>query len=209
MNETLETIVDPSVSRAKFAREVAAYRAMEEVYIRQGWWMVKADYPEVLIVFGTAHLKPPLVAFGALLDFTNYDLWPPSVKLVNPFTQVPFKATELPTVLPRRQMARPLDNTTTNTPGSPASLVPSQAGQIILQPMIVHNPPDGEPFLCLPGTRAYHEHPSHSGDSWLLHRGRGEGTLSFILNTLYTYGVTPMMFHVHIQLAVNLERVPE
>jgi hypothetical protein len=33
------------------------------------------------------------------------------------------------------------------------------------------HPTTQQPFLCLRGTREYHEHPQHSGDSWMLYRG--------------------------------------
>ena len=58
----------------------------------------------------------------------------------------------------------------------------------------MRGPHDSEdvPFLCIPGVREYHEHPAHSGDSWLLHKGSGEGTLYFLLNTIYRYGVEPI-----------------
>ena len=206
MSKPAEVLVDPRVSRTKFDREIAEYRALEDTYIRQGWWLVKAEFPEVFVVFGTAHMKPHAVAFGATIDFTNYDLYPPSVKIVDPFTRVPYKMEELPTHMLRRHLVRPEGET---TPTGPATTPPSPAAQQVftLQGMMMHDPPDGEPFLCLPGTRAYHEHPSHTGDSWLLRRGRGEGKLYFLLNTLHRYGVWPLV-HV-VQVLAHPQRVPE
>jgi Predicted metal binding domain len=54
-------------------------------------------------------------------------------------------------------------------------------------------------FLCLPGTRAYHEHPAHSGDPWELHRKTGEGRLFALLETVWRYGAAPMD-----QLKINI-----
>lgn len=208
MRAITDALVDPEVSRSKFEREIADYRGLGDAHIRKGCWMIRAEFPEVFMIFGTPHLKPPVVIFGALLDFTNYDLWPPSVKLVNPFSRLPYKWDELPTHMLRRVVSRP----PTNTPEAAADGQPTPTGtapteEVSIQPMMMPNPPDGEPFLCLPGTRAYHDHPSHSGDSWLLHRGQGEGKLFHLLNTLYTYGAMPAMFGV--QLVVPLQRVPE
>ncbi|MDQ5827161.1 MAG: hypothetical protein M3441_23605 [Chloroflexota bacterium] len=187
MAET-ELLVDPAVSRAKFAREVAEYRKIEDDLLRRGWWMLRAEHPEVFVVFANPALKPPAVIFGALLDFSNYDLWAPSVKLVDPFTREPYKAKELPTVLKRR--------TVSQVPPEVAAMIQQQGGEV---PEIVQDDPlmqwytlEDEPFLCLPGIREYHEHPAHSGDSWLLHRDRGEGRLYFILEKLYKYGVQPI-----------------
>lgn len=187
MAET-ELLVDPAVSRAKFERELAEYRKLEDDHMRRGWWMLRAAYPEVFVVFANSALKPPSVIFGALLDFTNYDLWAPSVKLVDPFTREPYKAKELPTVLKRR--------TVQQVPPEIIALVQQQGAeppQIVQDdPLMQWYSPDGVPFFCLPGVREYHEHPAHSGDSWLLHRDRGEGKLYFILEKLYKYGVQPI-----------------
>lgn len=187
MAETV-LLVDPAVSRAKFDREVAEYRMIEDDHLRRGWWMLRAEYPEVFVVFANPVLKPPAVIFGALLDFTNYDLWAPSVKLVDPFTREPYKANELPTILKRRTVHQ-----------APPELVAMLRQQGAEPPQIAQDDPlmqayspDDVPFLCLPGIREYHEHPAHSGDSWLLHRDRGEGKLYFILEKLYRYGVQPI-----------------
>lgn len=181
-------LVDPAVSRAKFDREVAEYRKLEDDYLRRGWWMLRAEYPEVFVVFANSTLKPPAVIFGALLDFTNYDLWAPSVKLVDPFTREPYKAKELPTVLKRRivQPAPPELVAMLKQQGDESEEIAHD------DPLMQWYSPDDVPFLCLPGVREYHQHPAHSGDSWLLHRDRGEGKLYFILEKLYRYGVQPI-----------------
>ncbi len=177
-----ELLVDPAVSRAKFEREVAAYRVLEDEQLRKGCFLLKAEYPEVFAIFAAPQLKPPAIVFGVVLDFSNYDLWPPSVRLVHPFTRVPYTGRELPTVLNRQ------------TPAAlPAGLPFQMVGQVVqVSPLMQFHGPDDVPFLCLPGVREYHEHPGHTGDSWLLHRGKGEGTLYFLLEKLHTYGVQPL-----------------
>lgn len=194
-----DAVVDPAVSRVKFEREVALYRENSDDYIARGWWMVKAEFPQVLVIFGKPVVAPTLAPFGALVDFSNYDAWPPSVQLVNPFTQVPFKANEVPMPpLPRR---RNKDN-----PQLPQyeHLLQSESAEAI-------------PFICAPGIREYHENPAHSGDSWFTHRKRGEGTLYFILDLLSTYGIGAVTgFSLNIaQIQVGLqgpnspEEIPE
>lgn len=49
----VEALVDPAVSRAKFDRELAQYRALEDDYLRRGWWLLKAEFPEVFAVFAS------------------------------------------------------------------------------------------------------------------------------------------------------------
>lgn len=189
----LEALVDPVVSEAKFARELLYFRTREDEYRRRGWWLQRAEFPEVFVVFATPHLKPPAVVFGAMLDFTNYDLWAPSVRLVDPFTCEPYKASELPSLLNRR--------TTSAAPAVFAALAPMGAKPMVVEdvPLMQAYGPDEIPFLCLPGVREYHDHPGHSGDPWLLHRGGGEGTLYFLLEKLYQYGVAPISSY-HVQL---------
>lgn len=203
-------LVDPAVSRAKFAREVAAYRRFEAEHARRGWWMQQAEYPEVFVVFAAPQLKPPAVVFGALLDFTNYDFWAPSVRLVDPFTREPYKAKELPTLLRRRTIVEPppeVVEMVRQRGGEPPQLV--EEGQL----MMWHSPErDDIPFMCLPGVREYHEHPAHTGNSWLLRRGRGEGTLYFLLEKLYKYGVQPLTHYgLQMQYSIYLAQqdVPE
>ena len=60
------------------------------------------------------------------------------------------------------------------------------------QALLISHGPDELPFLCLPGVREYHVHPAHTGDDWLLHRDRGEGTLYFLLEKLARYGLEPI-----------------
>lgn len=72
---------------------------------------------------------------------------------------------------------------------------------------------DQIPFLCLAGVREYHNNPGHTGDSWFLHRGTGAGTLNFLLEQLYKYGVRPMKVIHQLQVLTHFvpaaEEVPE
>lgn len=175
-------LVDPAVSRAKFARELATYRQLEDDYRRRGWWMLKAEFPEIFIVFASSKTKPPAVVFGAILDFTDYDLKPPSVKLVHPFTQEPYQAKDLPAQLWQRVAPSPVPDGDT-TP-SPTEVQP--------RPLMMAHSPEDVPFLCIPGVREYHDHPAHTGDVWLPRRGLIEGTMHFLIERISRYGVDPI-----------------
>lgn len=171
--------VDPVVSQEKFAAEILEFRGRETEHRRRGWWLLQADFPRVSVVFAAAQLRPSAVICGVDIDFSNYDLEPPSVRLVDPFTREPYKQRNLPTALLRRQVVN-----LGNVPG-----MPQFAGAVTL--MQAHDL-DDIPFLCIPGVREYHNHPAHTGDSWLSHRGRGAGSLHQILHTIYQYGVQPI-----------------
>jgi hypothetical protein len=193
-----EQFVEPKVSRLKFEREIREYRRSEGEYRKRGWLLIKASFPHVLVVLCATKVKPPAVITGVSFDFTNYDAVPPSVRLVNPFTSDPYKASELPTVL-KRQVTSPA-----NGFQLPPGIMPPGAGSprmITQQPLMQSYGPDDIPFLCVAGVREYHEHPAHSGDAWELHRVSGAGRLVRILEVIDTYGVRPISGY-------NVELVP-
>lgn len=173
-------VADPAVCQAKFDAEVASYRAIENDMIRRGQWMISAVFPKVLVNFAALGDQAiPVVAFGVELDFTNYDMWPPSVQIVHPFTRRPYRGSNLPlhAQLVRRR------NGFENIPLSELSLHPDA-----LERMMQWRSPNDIPFLCHVGVREYHEHPAHSGNDWLLHRGLGKGTLYHLLDLIHQLG---------------------
>jgi hypothetical protein len=175
---------DPVVSRAKFDREIAEYRAVSDEYRKRGWFLAHAEFPKALVVLAAPQVKPPAVVTGVAFDYTNYDAAPPSVMLVNAFTGVPYKASELPTALNRA-----LPNQELSLPGMPeGQKLMVGAAQAYMQAL----GQDDVPFLCLPGVREYHEHPAHTGDAWDLHRASGAGRLVRLLDVIYRYGVEPI-----------------
>lgn len=159
-------VVDPQVSQAKFAAEVASFRKLETMHRKRGWWLMSAEFPTVQIGFITPNCRPATLALCALIDFTNYDLWAPSVRFVQPFTAAPLTAEQI---------------------GIPFLRMTPEG----LQPLLQEHPGQ-RPFLCIPGVREYHDHPAHSADAWLLRRGKGEGGLMFIVDKISTYGSEPM-----------------
>jgi hypothetical protein len=193
--------VDPLVSRMKFAREVENFRKMEREYIERGWWLVRSEWPNVTVIMGVRQLRPPAVLCGVTLDFTNFDYWPPSVRLVDPFTLVPYKKKELPTELPRRVQAQLPEGVVL-----PPGLLP-----MISQPLMQAFGEEEIPFLCLRGTREYHQNPGHTGDTWFLHRRlRAPGSLYSILNVIYTYGVQPLLsYNLNFSVGFNGGQAPE
>lgn len=193
---------DPAVSRMKFDREIAEYRALAMEYGKRGWFLVHADYPHVLVVLSAPQTKPPVVVMGVAFDYTNYDAAPPSVRLVDPFTARPYKFSELPTqlmrALPQQQLPLPGAGE-----GMPQLIVQQQ------QPYMQAHQPEDIPFLCLAGVREYHEHPAHNGDSWELHRTTGAGRLARLLEVISRYGIEPISgLGVQLVPKVNLNFGP-
>jgi putative metal binding uncharacterized protein len=174
--------VDPAVSRAKFEREIAEYEAMEAEYRSRGWLLVRARFPDVLVVLAAPKVKPTPVVVGVAFDYTNYDAAPPSVRLVNPFTGKPYLNKELPTQLPR------------GLPKQEVAIGAGNARMVVgqIQPLMQAHGPDEVPFFCMAGVREYHEHPAHSGDSWELHRPAGAGRLYRLLDLIHRYGIAPI-----------------
>jgi hypothetical protein len=194
----LEQATDPAVSRTKFAREIGEFRALGAQYTQRGWFLVEADFPHAFVVMAAPQLKPPPLVTGVAFDFSDYDERPPSVRLVDPFTRVPYSWEELPTNLMRQvEDAQPLGFQIQVGPGGE---VPRM---LVNQPLMQPSASGAAPFLCIAGVREYHDHPGHSGDSWDLHRVAGAGRLVRILEVIDTYGVRPLSdYNLTLQMRV-------
>lgn len=191
-------VADISVSRRKFDREVAQLREIEPTLVARGWWIMSAEFPYVKVAFVTVGSKLRLIPFAVRIDFTDYDAKPLAITFVDPFDDRELAAAEMITKLPR---AVP-----------PAADLPTELAAQVL-PTIVelyqHYPqvPHLPGFLCLPGTRAYHAHPAHSGDPWELHRGTGEGRMFALLEVVWRYG-TASVNGIQFNLGLSVAEIP-
>ena len=190
MVKPTEQYVDPSVSRTKFEREIADYLAFEADYRTRGWFLVKAEWPVVVVVLASAKTKPPSIVSAVQFDYTNYDAEPPSVRFIDPFSGRFLPLKELPIRLhrgvPGQEMPVPV-------PGGPKVQV------MMSQDLMQANTPDDIPFLCIPGVKEYHDHPGHSGDPWEIHRSTSEGRLVRLLEVISKYGLEPVKgFNVNL-----------
>lgn len=187
-------IADPSVSRRKFEREVAAARA-HRPFQQQGIWILRAEYPVVFAAIITTNKMPLLngVLCGVHIDFTDYDVRPPSVKFVDPFTELPLSFDACWKFL--RFTPRP------PLPGEPTG----QGQKYLNQQEMLQHFDRNKPFLCLQGVREYHDSSAHTGDSWFLHRRKN--MLVHILTILQKYGsgsaVAQMQLVTHINAAIT------
>ncbi|HET6252974.1 MAG TPA: putative metal-binding protein [Puia sp.] len=187
-------IVDPLVSRSKFGESVERFIQVEKVQRVRGISLLKAEFPDIYLQFAAPQLTPPPIMFTICFNFDNYDLEPISVRFVHPFTLQPL-------------------------PQSPFGMVRAVANAFGVKEMmnLIQQDPGGPPFLCIPGTREYHRHPAHTGDDWLLHRNKGgEGTLGFLVDKIYEFGVSAVAgYQVTIQaqipavgIALDINKVP-
>lgn len=155
-------LVHPAVNAGKLKRELELWDANAEAYSRRGWIMLRREPPVLEIAF-LARLPVggnivPVVAACVQIDFTNFDLWAPSVEFIDPIS---------------RDYAPPIVQ----------ALVEAEGGA---QNLIVGGHPDtGRQFLCIPGVRQYHSHPQHTGDPWLLHRPPRGGSLMMICERIW------------------------
>jgi hypothetical protein len=187
--------VEPAVSRTKFDAELAEYEELRAEYETRGWLLVEARFPTIFVVMASPKLTPPAIVCGVLLDYTNYDALPPSVRLVNPFTRVAYKQHQLPTTLNRSMPGQAVQ-----LPGMPEG---ANLQMQVAQPLMQAHDPEDIPFLCIAGVREYHEHPGHLGDLWELHRAAGAGRLVRLLEVIYRYGIEPIQDYA-IQLVPQL-----
>lgn len=166
-------IVDPAVTREKFARELEQWKTHSPRSSR-GWLLLHIDEQRPAVEIGFQRQVATSVGDGRLtvipvairLDFQNYDLLPPSITFIDPITRAP-------TVPQVRALQKQLDG--------------------MRDVLIDVHPSTGQPFLCLPGIREYHSHPQHSGDDWLLHRSAGEGHLSIVCERIWETMIEPIV----------------
>lgn len=174
--------VDPGVSKSKFDSEVEAWRKRAAEHGRRGLLLLDADFPKAFAVFALPSLRPAHLLFGVELDFQNYDIWPPSVRFADPLTreswpdgmQTPIPVSIGAAIAPLFVRFRP---------------DPANPGAFSIEPAVICQRNTGPAFLCMRGVREYHNHPAHSGDSWLQYRGTGLGSLFYILDKLHEFSI--------------------
>jgi hypothetical protein len=187
-------VIDPEVSKAKFNQETQLFLDAMDIHRRRGILVLDCAYPNVKLAFCAPQIKPAPIVFAVNINFTNYDMGPLSVRFIDAFTFELIPMAELPSHFVRK--------------------IIDANGQPQMQPLAVRLP-DGTPFICIPGVREYHNHPDHSNDPWLTHRGKGgEGTLGFIIDKLYQYGIVSLngyLLQVTFQkapLGIDINKVP-
>ncbi len=173
-----QTLVDPKVTRRKFDKEVVDLMRLAPDLRKKGWIIESTTFPIVRVTFITNHIFPPLAPVTVDIDFTNYNVEPPSVRLLHP---VDFSKGFVKGIQKEGNEKREVVR-------------------------YVH-PSTKQPFLCLPGVREYHSHPQHSGDSWDLHRYTGAGNLHFILEYIWLYCIKSITGMIVPQLVINPLRI--
>lgn len=159
------TLVDPEVTKRKFKRELALWKANGSQRDR-GWILLSEDenIPQVELALivpvttGGPVNKLDVAVCAVRLVYENYDLWPPSLSFIDVLTRD----------------CRP--------PQVRAFLKTAEGLRDVL---VDGHPNTNRPFLCLPGIREYHTHPQHTGDEWHLHRPTKEGSISVVCERLW------------------------
>lgn len=194
--------VEPSVTRAKFDRELSDFKAQRQAYLQRGIWLLDDAFPELLFALVAAKTKPsPFVLYGVAINFENYDVVPPSVRFVDPFTRQPLVRAQVVHSMPKFAARLAPD-------GSPVS--DHDGSQVVdfEADLIQAEDPARPGFICLQGVREYHDHPAHTGDSWFLHRGTGVGRLAYVLNALASHGIDHVVgvnYQFQVKVGVNVE----
>lgn len=197
---------DPTVVRRKVEREIAAYFERQEHFRSRGIWVLQYEFPQLLVAFVAAKVKPfPLAPYGVLLDLSNYDVAPPSVRFVNPFTKQSLKRSDIPTRLSRLRVG-PNGQQQVMLPDGALGVIPIPGAVSQQDDLLQAWSDDDLPFVCLQGVLEYHQNPGHSGDSWWLHRGKGAGSILRLLDILARYG-TESMRQLNVQLRIDFAGV--
>jgi hypothetical protein len=169
-------LVDPDVTREKFDRELELWSENQEAYRRRGWIMLGRS--DLTVDIGFLGKLPigiqvvPSMSACIRVEFCNYDVWAPSVEFIDPVTG---------------EYATPIVQALVDSAEGPRDI------------LVNSHPTTNRPFLCVPGVRQYHDHPQHSGDSWLLHRKSGAGSLATICDRVWM-SMARNLLGVHVEL---------
>lgn len=191
MEANKNQVVQPEVTRAKFESELNKFRLLENENRKRGIICLKTEFPVIELAF-TAHLlKPPAIVFAVSIDFTNYDVEPPSIVFIDPFTGLPVTTKEI-----HAKFVKLISGNVQVAPGQMIN-IPNFPQNILI------GEPNERPFLCIPGVKEYHNHPQHTGNSWLLSRTKGEGDLAFLIDQLY-YNSIPFIKSYSVNFTVGI-----
>lgn len=170
-NENAIQFVDLEVTKIKFERELQEFKQNEDEYRKKGIICVKTNLLSINLLFAMPQLKPQAIAFAVNIDYTNWDVEPPSIKFIDPFSEAILKREDIKIKFFQVQNKNAI------------GIINGQ----IAEPDLLQ--PGNPPFFCIPGVKEYHQHPAHSGDSWLLYRTKGEGKLCVLIDQLYSHSI--------------------
>lgn len=184
--------VDSEVAKSKFEAQWKLFKDRKQEYRDRGIFCIKKSFPILEFAFICPKLKfqqtiimgprkgniverpIPWVALALSFDYSNFDVLPPSVRLIDVLTRKEVFAPPIQIViLPSQQNMSKL-------PDAKFGVEP----QRILIPDL-----DGRQFICLPGIREYHLHPEHNGDSWFLYRNKDNCKLTNLLDKIFLYSI--------------------
>ena len=184
-NKKAIQFVDPEVTKIKFNNELQEFKQIEDEYRKKGVICFKVNSLSIYLLFAIPNIIPQPIAFAVIIDYTNWDVEPPSIKFIDPFTEKVLTREEI-----RINFFQVKDKNTIR-------MLPN--GQIG-EPDLLQGGNDIVPFFCIPGVREYHKHPAHSGDSWMLYRTKEEGRLCVLIGQLYSHSIAQSSGY-----AVNME----
>lgn len=182
--------VEPEVTQIKYKKELSKFLEISSIWREKGVFLIYESFPVVEFMFTTPKLRPSAIAFSVRIDFTNYDIEPPSLKFICPFTGKILTRQEIPVQFLQVKFPEKMNDN-----------IPIQIQQ---QDLLQASSPNEIPFFCIPGIKEYHNHPAHTGDSWLLYRKNGEGGLGFILDQLYDHSIAGIAGISSYQILYNI-----
>jgi len=84
------TFVDPEVTKLKLDNEIECWHASAPLYRKRGWILLERNGIEVDVGFlaqlSLGGQSVPVMTACVRFDYTNYDVWPPSVEFIDPCT---------------------------------------------------------------------------------------------------------------------------
>ncbi|MBI1183585.1 hypothetical protein GC194_04905 [bacterium] len=182
--------VPESISRAKFNEAIGDFKKLTDRYSEKGVFLVKEEFPFAEFLFCSVQLTMPIIVYRIRFGFENYDIEPISVSFRQPVSGEPLLFSQVAFGIHLKIPEVNLDELLRQQGINVDSIKMGQLPALMIQgPGIIQGVKGNEPpFLCLQGVREYHNFPAHSGDSWFVHRGKGIGTLGYLLEKISSNG---------------------
>lgn len=184
---------DPKVTKIKFEQELLEFKELENEYRKKGVICFKITPLSINLIFAIPHIKPQPIAFAVSINYSNWDVEPPSIKFIDPFTEKALSREEI--LIDFYQVK---DN-------NPIGMLPN--GKLAI-PNLLQGENEITPFICMPGVKEYHNHAAHSGDSWMLYRKKGEGKLCVLIDQLYRHSIAQSAgYALNIQVNASVKGI--
>lgn len=156
-----EILVDQSVAKKYFEKEVDFFRRHQDIINSRGWKVERIDFPffDISFMYNTNGIELKYLTLS--FDLKNYNILPISVEIIYPEKFIP--------------------HTFVGVGDNILRLVQLEKGKNVL----LNHHITKKPFICMKGTYEYHIHSQHEKTYWDVFRYSNIGSLYYLVNSIW------------------------